>query len=283
MTIGVEVFVTIYQKNLKRYEMKTYFLFLILFTYVSLLFAQETEKTISIIPALGDTINKAERDFYKLFPNVEDFKYAVFDVGENQTITANVCSQVNGKLEYHIYKNYMAGLQNINRYLEQVDKVSASTSSGQEIIVYKTDSTEIKGELICIRQYSILIFPMQDGISLIDDNDLITVISKESIHKIMISNPRNIFGNCLVSSYTGGAILGLLTGAIASIASKNKSEQNFAPALVALIGWAIGTVITYFIISDDTEYNMVGEYDFSELNENARFINFVPLYLKNIK
>lgn len=265
--------------------MKKYFLLFSVFLFMSItfLFAQENQKVICNIPAIGDTLDKEERDFYSLLPNVKDFEWAVFYLEQNDDVTVKVCYLVNGKIEYKLYRNYMAGLQNINHYLEEVDKLSASTPGGEEITVYEKDNTVIKGELISVSQNSILIFPIQDGVSLIDDNDLISVISNESIHKIIIPNPRNVFGNCLVSSYTGGAILGLLTGAVASIATKNESEQNYTPALVALIGWAIGTFITYFIISDDTEYEMVGEYDFSEFKKNARFKNFVPLYLKNIK
>ena len=95
-----------------------YFLFTIMLLFLSVTsLAQEGEEIIYNIPALGDTLNKEERDFYRLFPNVKDFEYAVFNMGENEAIDATVYSLVKGKLEHHTYKNYMSGLQNINHYL----------------------------------------------------------------------------------------------------------------------------------------------------------------------
>jgi hypothetical protein len=86
-----------------RCEMKNTFYFLIgfivLFNCIPAL-AQETEKTISLIPAIGDTLDKIERDYYKLFPNVIDFEFAVFYIAENKSVDANVCSKVNDKLEF---------------------------------------------------------------------------------------------------------------------------------------------------------------------------------------
>lgn len=261
-----------------------YFLFeLILLFNCTLSFAQEGEKQKYISPVIGDSLDESERDFYKLFPNVKNFIGAVFYLEDNISLSAKVYHQEGNQLKFNTYKNYMAGLQNFNRYTEQIDKVSASTPGGKEITIFLANDKVITGELISASQNSILIFPLQDGINLIDDIDLITLISKDSIYKLILPNQRSDFDNCLVSSYTGGAILGVLTGTIASIASNNESGQNATPALIALIGWAIGTVITYFIISEDIELSMSGEYDFSELNENARFKNFVPFYLKNMK
>jgi hypothetical protein len=263
--------------------MKKYFLpfFILLFMPIPLSFTQEREKTF-FIPAIGDTLDLVERDFYNLFPNVKDFQWAVFYLKQNDIVTAKVCCVVAGKVEFRIYENYLVGLGNLLRYLEEVDKVSASTPSGHEIIAYKTDRTEIKGELINISENSILMFPNQDGISLIDDNNLITIINKSDLLKIEIPNDR-YFDNCLISTYTGGAIVGLLTGGIAVIVTKNKSESNVAPGLIASIGCLVGTVITYIIISGDYEYKIDRDYDLSDIKEYARFKSFEPMYLKKIK
>ena len=96
-------------------------------------------------------------------------------------------------------------------------------------------------------------------------------------------NDRNFFGNCLLSSYTGGAIVSFLAFGVASLATKNKSESNYTPELIGLIGWVIGTVVTYFIISGDKEIEIDWDYDLGDLKEYARFKSFEPMYLKQIK
>jgi hypothetical protein len=263
--------------------MKTTFYFLFVFVLLFnciLSFAQEDEKQKYISPVIEDSLDKDERDFYKLFPNVKDFVGSVFYIEQDSRISAKVYFQEDGQLKNNTYENYMAGLQNFNRYLEQIDKISASTPGGKEVTVYLKNENVLSGELITVRQNSILIFPVKSDINLIDDSDLITVLNKSEILKIEKPNDRNFFDNCLISSYTGGAIGGLLTGGVALIVTKNKSETNYAGALISLIGWVVGTVITYIIISGDNEYEINRDYDWSDIREYARFKSFEPFYLK---
>jgi hypothetical protein len=70
---------------------------------------------------------------------------------------------------------------------------------------------------------------------------------------------------------------------VASLAAKNKSESNFAPKLIGLIGWVIGTVVTYYIISGDKEIEIDWDYDLGDLKEYARFKNFEPMYVRQIE
>ena len=129
-----------------------------------------------------------------------------------------------------------------------------------------------------------MIFSETGGLSLIEDSDLITVLNKSDILNIEIPNDRSFFDNCLFSSYTGGALVGLLAGIIATLVSKNKSDQNVAPALIAMIGWAIGTVIAYFMFSSEADYYEIdGDFDLGNLKEYARFKNFEPMYLRQIE
>jgi hypothetical protein len=261
--------------------MKTTFYLLIafqlLFHRVTCL-AQEDARQKYISPVIGDSLDERERDFYKLFPNLKDFVGAVFYLEDNNSLSAKVYFQDDHQLKFNMYENYMAGLQNFNHYAEQIDKVSATTPAGKEITFYLINDKVLIGELISIRENSLLIFPTQGGINLIDDSDLIIVLNKSDILKIEL--PSSFFGNCLLSSYTGGLIVGSLSGVIASIATQNKSESNYGPALIASIGWVIGTVVTYFIISDDNEIEIDWDYDLGDLKEYARFKNFEPMYLK---
>jgi hypothetical protein len=264
--------------------MKTtfYFVFVsILLFDCALSLAQEDQKQKYISSVIGDSLDKEERDFYKLLPNVKDFAGAVFYLEDNNSLSAKVYFQDDHQLKFNMYENYMAGLQNFNHYTEQIDKVSATTPAGKKITFYLINDKVLTGELISIRENSLLIFPTQGGINLIDDSDLITVLNKSDILKIEL--PSSFFGNCLFSMYTGGLIVSLLSGGIASIATQNKSESNYGPALIAFIGWVIGTVVTYFIISGDKEIEIDWDYDLGDLKEYARFKIFEPMYLKQIK
>lgn len=266
--------------------MKTtfYFLFeLVLLFNCTLSFAQDVVNQKYISPVIGDSLDKDERAFYKLFPNIKDFVGAVFYLEDNNSLSAKVYYQESNQLKFNTYENYMAGLQNFNHYTEQIDKLSASTRGGKEITIYLARDKVITGELISVSENSILIFPIQRDINLIDDSNLISVLNKSEIFKIEILNNRGFLGNCLISSYTGGAITSLLAYGLASLATKNKSEANYTPQLIALIGWVIGTVVTYFIISSDHEIEIDQEYDLGDLNEYARFKSFEPMYIKQIK
>lgn len=242
-------------------------------------FAQESEKVMYNFPAIGDTLDKDERDFYILFPNVKDFEYAVFYIRENEAIDATVYSLVKGKLEHHTYENYFGRLQNLNHYLEQVDRVSASTPGGQEIIVYKTDGSEIKGELISVKQNIIILFPTNGGINLIDDSDLITRLKVHDITKIEIANNRNVLSNCLLSYVTGSLGGGLLGAGITAIFT-DEEWYWVGMAIGAIVGW----IVTYIIFSSDYyNYEVDNGFDLITIKEYARFKNFEPKYIRQIE
>ena len=105
---------------MKKYYLKYFMSFILL---IPITCAQENQQTIFNIHSLGDTLDKQEREFYKLFPNVDDFEWAIFYRGEKNTITAKVCYLVLGKVKYRDYENYLGSLGNINRYLDEVNNV----------------------------------------------------------------------------------------------------------------------------------------------------------------
>lgn len=240
--------------------------------------AQESEKTTLNIHAIGDTLDKEERDFYKLFSNVKDFQCAFFYFGEGNGLVAKVCYLILGKVECRTYSNYMAGIQNLNRYIENKDELSASTPGGKEITIYKADSTIVTGELISVRRNSILIFPAQGGINLIDDSDLISVLNKSDIVKVEIPNDRNFLDNCAFS-YLTGFLFGALLGGLIAL----PIDEDYYIVTVP-IGALIGGLVTYFIFSNDyDEHELTLDFNLIEQRAYSRFKSFEPMYLRNIK
>jgi hypothetical protein len=76
------------------------YLFVILLCVFSsnTVFAQKLEKPIVVHSIIGEKIDRAEEEYFKLFPSIENFQEAEFYLNADSSLNAIVICDLNGEL-----------------------------------------------------------------------------------------------------------------------------------------------------------------------------------------
>ena len=196
--------------------MKTVFFIILLAILNSLggnfCFAQD--KLIKLSPEIGDTISLAERNYYGLFPGINDFQFAVMYLS-NDTIALT-------KITYHTTEGILAdtiianSADYIGNFKASIRQINADRlenyESGTMITVRKLGGNKFSGKLLAVQDSSIIICP--DSISSPSAFIFLKTyvrLNTEEVKSVFIevdSKPSVIWGAFI------GSIIGLAVGVI---------------------------------------------------------------------
>jgi len=280
--------------------MKTYFLslFVVLLLSNSFLFAQERENPFVVNPLIGDTLSLAERNFYQLFPQIEGFQWAVFYLNPDSSLNADVKYLIDGlardtsiqnyrslkTLDYHIYARNALENETPGRAFNYK---TAGYSKGADVNVYLTNGLEASGELLSVREHSLLILKPECKDILINP-DCISHMSYVETDKLIIEGNSNLgwgIGFGLLASVIAGVLIyqsnfdssRWLSGAAAW-------ENSKLPIILSTIGcFTLGVTIGIYTSTPDEVIESFSEYDLKGLSFYSRYQMEEPAELQKIK
>lgn len=291
MTIASEFFITIYQKITKSFKMKTTFYFL--FVLIILLkcipsLSQESEKPIVLSPSIGDTLSLQERNYYNMFSTIENFQWAVFYLNPDSTVRSEVTYLIDGILSdtvVYIDKKveYLRLYINARNDPGSIVQQREDNYKGSEIIVLQKNGTETSGNLLSVRQGSILIYNQECDDEVIDSNCVDTFNSSE-IRKVVISGQSNVGWGVGIGLLLGTAVA--VTGIIVGNESSTLDEGMTIGVTFFSIGVAIaaaGTIIGIASSTPDIVIEPFSEDDIKGLRVYSRYSQGEPDELKKNK
>ena len=225
--------------------MKTTFYFL--FTFVLLLnsitlFAQESEKPFVVSPLIGDTLSIEERNYYNMFSTVENFQWAIFYLNPDSTVRAEVTYLRDGThSDTVVYINKkVESLRifiNARNDPRSIVQQRADNYKGSEIIVLRKNGTETSGNLLVVRQSSILLYNEDCNDEPIDIS-CVNEFNSSDIRKVIIPGESNV---------GLGVGIGLLLGtalAVTGIMIGNESSDPLNEGMtIGITFFAVGVTI----------------------------------------
>lgn len=290
---------------MKKLKYSMWFLVTALIIVIDIL-PQEYKKPFVVNNLIGDTLDLDERNYYLLFPNIDGFQYAVFYLNVDCTLHAEVTyihnellkqAHINNyrslkSLDYHIRAKYAlehgisAASPSIIKNLKSVSK------KGTEISVFFHEGEERVGELLAVRQNSLLMLKENCEFSP-KKLDCIWKANQSEIEQVIIE------GN----SYLGlGLGLGLIASTVAGVwiyRSNYDEEANtsfidframdsFEKSISAIIFSTIGLTALGIIIGEvsstpDTVVDIIDENDIQGLRKFSRFPLSEPKEFKAIE
>jgi hypothetical protein len=263
-------------------------------------FPQQDEPII-VSPLIGEELDRVERGYFHLFPKIEGFKKATFYLNPDSTLRVKIVYEIEGWLQDTVLNNYKSPrkMKNyIDQFLTYVVSDIEPGFRGKFGDLMLIDSSKVSGELLAVRDSSVLVYGMSEesyesreivlfNVSSLQENDIrnISFTSKTNISMI-------VFG---IAGMVAGSIIGYTI-------VKPESEDTFWEKAMdvsidmgkiwgllggLLIGSTAG-IILGLLIPIETESETVfetplNEKDIEGLRENARYQNEEPYYLQKIK
>ena len=271
----------------------TIVIFLLFSTLNKDFYSQENNIPITVNNLIGDTLSKEERDYYKLFPQIEGFQSAVFYLNSDSILSAKVYYRKDGLLTDTLVQNYRT-LQNLNYHIYARDALekglpigefinqASGNEKGAEVSAYMNDGRETSGELLSVRANSILLFNSDCDKRLLKQ-ECINQINANEINKLVIEGNSNL---------GWGIGLGLLAAVVAgATVFQSYNDGSFLwgrdailPTILSTVGCiTLGVTIGIFTSTPDEEIKIYSEEDIRGLSYYSRYPNKEPDELQKVK
>lgn len=274
---------------------------------INLIKAQQ-ETPIEISPFIGENLDRVERDYFYLFPKIEGFQEAVFFLNPDSSLKVHIQYNEEGNLRDSVLNNYKS-LNRVQNHILQVIKSYISdvepNERGKYCSVFLVDSSEFSGELLAVRQQSVLIYPFDQKTfenannpfkvrNQVDEQNLSNVYSfyENDIDIVYFKEKSKVLS--IIYPIIGG-IAGALIGK--NIAKKHKIEnpqlfaepaEDFLGILVGSLVGAIASIPLVIFLPIETTSETVIETPFNEedlegLRDKSRYKDEVPYFLTKVK
>jgi hypothetical protein len=254
-------------------------------------FGQQEPKPIVVSPLIGDTLDAAERDHFGLFPDLQGFEWAVFYLNPDSSLSVKVSLLEDGARRDTIISGHgaLTALQDHIRLVAQKDVELAfegEKEEGADVVLVLNNGRELKGELVSVRDSSVLIALSRQikGVLAVKD----TMISRVTVK----GGSRVLLGMGL--GFIGGAAVGVAVAiGVAVDRSVETSEigKEFVTALLggglapigAVAGTIVGGVIGATSKKDEAELDPSIAPERDALKKFARYPDKEPEFLQVIK
>lgn len=265
--------------------MKKYFLSVIVILNTILahsILAQDI--LIKLSPEIKDTIDLFERDYYSLYPNNEDFYYAmIYLSSDSTTVTKIICRNDEELVRDSVITSSADYVGNLKTYIRQINLDRLKNYESDDIItITKLDGNQVMGKLLAVQDSSFIIVP--DTISDVGTLTFLRTYVKldaDEVESIFIDF--DVWPNVNKAAFVGG-LLGCISGAVIGINNQvaisyeetgliyskgdAKIINGFAGGLIGLaVGAGLGAGIGYLISPADETIEINSAADLERLKE----------------
>jgi hypothetical protein len=251
--------------------------------------AQDSDKVVILSPRVGTMINAYEREHFQLFPQINGFVRAVV----YQTAQKNYYAKLeligaDGKTRDTTIQYSENSLLMLAERIDRFEDLHLAR--GADVILLLKTGQEISGELVSVRDSSLVISTIEDA----NENDLLTqtagiiAVRNEEILHVVIKGKSNVLKGMILGTLAGvgfHAVLGLAIGAnpLKAYFTDADPVAREAGMTYGAVGLLLGTVVGAASSSRDRLVEPLPDQDFSSLRPIARFPEEEPEFLKKIK
>lgn len=245
-------------------------------------FAQEDEKPLVVSPFIGDTLSLEERNYYKLLPAINNFRWAVFYLNTDSTLNVKVAYQKNSSISDTLIQNYRS-LNSLMIHLNAAKNLIQNEDyAGNKVSIIYNNGMEAEGNLFSATSGSLVIYSPDCNEDELDIN-CATLIRPADLEKVLVKDDFDI-GRILYPVVLGIASMIIYKNSLSPEEDNlDNMMQNFLAGFAVGVGGAvIGLAMSYAIplkISSEEEYSLpLNEDEIEGLSRIARYKDYETYY-----
>jgi hypothetical protein len=224
---------------------KQIYLIFVLVLLVNALFVfPQQDEPIIVSPLIGGDLDRVERDYFHLFPQIDGFEKAVFYLNDDKSFRAKITTNINDEFKDTIIERY-SSISDMENHITTRVFVDLRENAGPDFTVHTSFSRLAMQKMVTLNEQKLFTI------------DKLTIDQKfkepslSSIWETEVADINAVIkeGKSNVPSYimTGTAIGGVAGFLVGWIAGKNDKKElipsEFSGAIVGmLIGGAIGLI-----------------------------------------
>jgi len=238
-------------------------------------FSQEQDSLIQLYLGIGDTLNSFDRNYFKFYPKIEGFEFAVYYTRDNEFLVSKVSYIENGIRADTSFVLPLSALSRMRSRMEQLDiENRKKVESPREAFITLKNGEKYKGELKMFSKDYLYLFA--------EDNWVYSTKNKRYKIKIADVDSIIILGESKALSSMGwGALFGLVLGGVIGFASGSDSKGfvRFSAEEKALglggffgfIGGIVGLIAGLVSSTDDEFIQYSSQEELIRLNDYAEY------------
>jgi len=269
---------------------------------------QAQEEPIEISPFIGKKLDNVERDYFYLLPKIEGFHEAIFYLNPDSSLKVNIQFKDEGILRDTVLNQYKSLSRVQNHILQVIESYISDVEPnerGKYCNVFLVDSSEFSGELLAVRQQSVLIYPFdqktyEDAMNPFKVRNQFNEQNPSNLYSFNEKEITNVYFKEKSKIWSIiYPIIGVTVGAIVgyNIAHKHKIEnpklfaepvEDFTGILVGSLLGAIASIPLVIFLPIETTSEKIIETPFNDeelegLRNKSRYKDELPYYLSKIK
>jgi len=250
---------------------------------------QGVDSLIQIYPGIGDTVDSFTSNYIGLFPEIEDFNYAVFYVRNNESLITKIYTSPSDSSNEIILIRKLSSIDSLQYIIRQIDLINAELlNERRDFSLFTNDENYIEGEIEMFDEN--YIYVIAEGVRADHLSRMKYRIPVKDISEINLEGSSNVLlGMCIGGA--AGAVIGLVVAnsiknsaetneanSVSNAASNCSSEfgasmaAGAAFAAITLGGFLVGTLIGVTTSEDDEVFNFYNEKDVLKLTGRVAFV-----------
>ena len=249
----------------------------------NLLFTQRVEP-IEISPLIGEELDRIERDYFHMFPQIDGFENAVFYLNDDNSLRVEINSSSNGLIKDTVIPKY-SSLEEVEKHIINSVFIDLRDDSGPNFIVRTGAGRLTAQKMVTLNEQKLFTTDeltlernfREPSLGSIWETDL------NDIHSVILEGESNIWSYAQTGTLIGGGV-GLLIGFLVGQSNKSKNEIVSSEAVGVLggvlIGAAVGLVVGTIVgISTSQEEILIDPH----APEGISNLQSYSLYHRNLK
>ena len=257
--------------------------------FSTIIFSQGVDSLIQIYPGIGDIVDSFTSNYIGLFPEIEDFNYAVFYVRNNESLITKIYTSPSDSSNEIIQIRKLSSIDSLQYIIRQIDLINTQLLNEQrDFSLFTNEGNYIEGEIEMFDEN--YIYVIAEGVRADHLGRMKYKIPVKDISEINLEGSSNVLlGMCI------GGVAGAVIGLVVANSIKNSAETKEANsvsnaadncgsslgaglagasafAAITLGGFLVGTLIGVTTSEDDEVFNFYNEKDVLKLTGRVAFV-----------
>jgi hypothetical protein len=231
---------------------------------------QERDSLIQLYPGIGDTIDVFEREYFGLFPNIDEFEQAQLYIRDNSSLVSKITYAAEGILKDTVSVQQLSALNGVRLSIKKIEMENdEKLETLHEVTILTKDGKTYDAKLVMFNKYYLYLLSGESSgsgfmIPLSNINNVVLLGESEAVYSMGVGA---LLGGVI------GAIIGFISGDDESgFLQFTAGEKAIGFGLIfGIVGGIIGLSSGLGSSTDDETIQINSQHDVIKLRDYAKY------------